>query len=160
MTVTAALSPGFPTGRTARLANGLSSVELEMASISTRTIKVRVSQLAPCALTLWLFAAVGQPATHGASLPRWVKNSMSTHFNGPLDKATPYIVLLNEAVTTVGKNGKAETRYRFVARILTGEGRVAARRDVYSDEETSISLARGWHLRPGGKVVAINKSDT
>jgi transglutaminase-like putative cysteine protease len=110
-------------------------------------------------LGLFLFASLAQSVVHAASLPRWAKAAAATQFKGNLDKSTPFIVLLDEAVTTVSKSGKAETRYRYVARILTGEGRSAARREVYSDEETTISEIRGWHLTPAGKIVNLARNE-
>ena len=110
-----------------------------------------------CALLL--LCAAGQSVANASSLPRWVKAAVTPHFNGSLDRSTPYVVLLDEAVTTVGKTGKAETRYRYVIQILTGEGRAAARREVYSDEETSVSVARGWHLNSAGKVSTLAKKE-
>jgi transglutaminase-like putative cysteine protease len=131
----------------------------KMASNAAVKFLTGWQRLTPSTLALLLFGAVSHTAVHGASLPRWVKTAAATHFQGSLDKSTPYIVLLDEAVTTVGKSGKAETRYRFVAEILTPEGRSAARREVYSDEETTISVARGWHLGPGGKVVTLARTE-
>jgi hypothetical protein len=113
----------------------------------------------PAALVLFVLIGITQSAAYAAALPRWVKSAAATSFKGSLDKSTPYVVLLDEAVTTVAKSGKAETRYRYVARILTGEGRSAARREVYSDEETTISVARGWHLTPGGKVLVLARNE-
>src|SRR5262249_58096778 len=88
--------------------------------------RCRLQRLSPGGLTLLLVLAAGwNSSAFAVSLPRWVKTAAATPFNGNLDRSTPYIVLLDEAVTTVSKTGKAETRYRYVARILTGEGRAA-----------------------------------
>src|SRR5262249_26041890 len=43
--------------------------------------------------------------------------------------------------------------------LWTGEGRAAARREVYSDEETTISVARGWHLNVAGKVATLARNE-
>jgi hypothetical protein len=136
----------------------LNITTFKMASSAARIFRNLPRRLAPAALALLVVAPASQSSASGASLPRWVKTAAATHFDGRLDKSTPYVVLLDEAVTTVGKTGKAETRYRYVAQILTSEGRSAARREVYSDEETSISVARGWHLHAGGKVATLAKN--
>jgi transglutaminase-like putative cysteine protease len=91
---------------------------------------------------------------YASSTPKWVKAAIAAPANS-YDKSVSYIVLLDEQATTVGKSGSAETRFRYVVKLLSREGRSAARREVYYDQETSLGKMRAWHLRPDGKTVKL-----
>jgi hypothetical protein len=71
------------------------------------------------------------------------------------DKSVPYVVLLDERVTTIKESGRAEIRSRFVARVLTQDGRVAARREIQYDSQTRISDLHAWHIRADQKVFEL-----
>ncbi|HKV42219.1 MAG TPA: DUF3857 domain-containing protein [Blastocatellia bacterium] len=90
--------------------------------------------------------------------PAWVKSAISTK-QPSYDQNVLYVVLLDEAATMVYPSGKAETRYRYVVRLLAPGGREASRREVYYDQDTSISRMHGWHIKPDGKVAKLEKSD-
>jgi transglutaminase-like putative cysteine protease len=91
---------------------------------------------------------------YASSTPKWVKAAIAAPANS-YDRSVSYIVLLDEQATTVGKSGSAETRFRYVVKLLSREGRSAARREVYYDQETSLGKMRAWHLRPDGKTVKL-----
>ena len=88
-----------------------------------------------------------------ASVPDWVRATLESADR--YDKNAPFVVLLDERVTTVKDNGKAETRSRYVVRILTQEGRLAARREIQYDSQTKISDLHAWHLRADQKVFEL-----
>jgi hypothetical protein len=87
------------------------------------------------------------------SVPDWVRATLEG--TAAYDKGVPYIVLLDERVTTVKDNGKAETRARYIVRVLTQEGRLAARREIQYDSQTKISDLHAWHLRVDQKVFEL-----
>jgi transglutaminase-like putative cysteine protease len=88
------------------------------------------------------------------SPPGWVKEALQNpSYN--YDKSVPYLVLLDERTTTVKANGGSETRSRYIARILTQEGRAAARREIQYDSEIKISDLHAWHIRSDNKVFQL-----
>ncbi|HSE97827.1 MAG TPA: DUF3857 and transglutaminase domain-containing protein [Blastocatellia bacterium] len=93
-----------------------------------------------------------------ADVPDWVRTRLDAPVTGH-EKNVPYVVLLDERVTTIKENGRAEIRSRYMARILTQEGRVAARREIKYDSQTRISDLQAWHIRSDQKVfeLASNK---
>jgi transglutaminase-like putative cysteine protease len=101
---------------------------------------------------VFLLSGIGLAST----APQWVKTASASPIK-PYDKSINYVVLLDEQATTVGSGGGAETRFRYVIKLLSREGRSAARRDVYYDQETTISAMRAWHIRPDGRVVKLEK---
>lgn len=104
------------------------------------------------AIVLSTLASVAQ----ASSTPQWVKSAISTSGNS-YDKGISYVVLLDEQSTTVSRSGSAETRFRYIIKVLSRDGRLAARREVYYDQETSLGRMRAWHIRPDGKIVRLEK---
>ncbi len=95
-------------------------------------------------------------AARADTAPQWVMAALKT----PLvdyDNSVPYIVLMDEHVTTVRDSGRAETRWRSVVRILTQEGRAAARREIYYDSQIHISDLRAWHIRSDQQVFELER---
>jgi len=88
------------------------------------------------------------------SPPDWVKEALESP-SYTYEKSVPYVVLLDERTTTVKENGKSETRSRYIARILTQEGRAAARREIQYDSEMKISDLHAWHIRADRKVFQL-----
>ncbi|HET9532218.1 MAG TPA: DUF3857 and transglutaminase domain-containing protein, partial [Blastocatellia bacterium] len=99
---------------------------------------------------LTLFVATGRADTP----PDWVRARLDASAS-EYDKNVPFVVLLDERVTTIKDNGKAEIRSRFVARVLTQDGRVAARREIQYDSQTRISDLHAWHIRADQKVFEL-----
>ena len=110
-----------------------------------RRFNLAVVQLA----VLFLLAADAR----ADSVPDWVRATLESA--GRYDKNAPFVVLLDERMTTVKDNGKAETRSRYVVRVLTQEGRLAARREIQYDSQTKISDLHAWHLRADQKVFEL-----
>lgn len=105
------------------------------------------------AALMTLFASASARAD---TAPQWVMAALKT----PLidyDNSVPYIVLIDERVTTVRDSGRAETRWRSVVRILTQEGRAAARREIYYDSQIHISDLRAWHIRSDQQVFELER---
>src|SRR5215472_10185296 len=111
-----------------------------------------MARLTGCAAILFGLAVVA----HASNAPKWVKQAAGAA-GGQYDKSVPSVVLLDERITTVSKSGRAVSRYRYVVRLLTRDGRSDARRDVHYDDETSISKIHAWHMRPDGKVLKLDK---
>jgi len=88
------------------------------------------------------------------SPPDWVKEALRSP-SYAYDKSVPYLVLLDERTTTIKANGGSETRSRYIARILTQEGRAAARREIQYDSEMKISDLHAWHIRADDKVFQL-----
>lgn len=95
-------------------------------------------------------------SVEASSVPRWMRAAILQKVQ-PYSSDVPYVVLLDEAVTTVRKNGKAETRYRYVVKLLTAEGRAASKREIYYDKETTIGRNDGWLLQASGKIERLRK---
>jgi hypothetical protein len=86
--------------------------------------------------------------------PVWVQPLLelsTSHY----EKSEPFVILLDERITTVKDNGRVETRSRYVVRILTQEGRAAARREIQYDSETRISDLHAWHIRADQKIFEL-----
>ncbi|MCI0487165.1 MAG: DUF3857 and transglutaminase domain-containing protein, partial [Blastocatellia bacterium] len=88
------------------------------------------------------------------SAPEWIKAVLQTSAQN-YDKNTPFVVLLDERVTTVKDDGKAETRSRYILRVHNQEGRVAGRREIFYDSQTKISDLAAWHIRADDKVFKL-----
>ena len=88
------------------------------------------------------------------SPPDWVKAALRSP-SYTYDKSVPYLVLLDERTTTIKAGGGSETRSRYIARILTQEGRAAARREIQYDSEMKISDLHAWHIRADDKVFQL-----
>jgi hypothetical protein len=88
--------------------------------------------------------------------PDWVRARLEAPV-GDYDKNVPFVVLLDERVATIKNNGGAEIRSRFIARVLTQDGRVAARREIQYDSQTRISDLHAWHVRADHKVFELGR---
>lgn len=83
--------------------------------------------------------------------PVWVQPLLDLS-TAQFEKNEPFVVLLDERVATVKDNGRVEIRSRYVVRVLSQEGRGAARREVQYDSETRISDLHAWHIRADRKI--------
>ncbi|MEW6207964.1 MAG: DUF3857 and transglutaminase domain-containing protein [Acidobacteriota bacterium] len=95
-------------------------------------------------------------AARADTAPTWVMAALKTPAVD-YDNSAPYVVLMDERVTTVRDSGRAETRWRSVVRILTQEGRAAARREIYYDSQIHISDLRAWHIRSDQRVFELER---
>ena len=113
----------------------------------------RVMRIAAPALLAAVLATVCQA---DPKLPQWVKTALSAS-PAVYDVSAGYVVLLDEQSTTVKGTGSAETRFRYIVKVLRSEARGAAAREIYSDQETSIAKMQAWHLRADGKIYKLEK---
>jgi hypothetical protein len=88
--------------------------------------------------------------------PPWVRSALEQPI-GSYEKSAPFVVLADERVTTVRENGRSESRWRYAVRILTQEGRAAARREIYYDSQIRISDLHAWHIRADQKVFELEQ---
>jgi len=86
--------------------------------------------------------------------PTWVQPLLDLSVT-QYERSEPFVVLLDERVITVRDNGRIETRSRYVVRVLTQEGRAAARREIQYDSETRISDLHAWHIRADQKIFEL-----
>lgn len=86
--------------------------------------------------------------------PVWVQPLLDLSI-AQYERSEPFVVLLDERVTTVKDSGGVETRSRYVVRVLTQEGRAAARREIQYDSETRISDLHAWHIRADHKIFEL-----
>ncbi|HEY6333515.1 MAG TPA: DUF3857 domain-containing protein [Blastocatellia bacterium] len=121
-----------------------------------RRLGLRFQGVIKIALPVVLASVLSSTAQASSKPPQWVRNALSSPAHS-YDKTVGYEVLLDEQFTTVGKNGSAETRFRYVIKILTTEGRAAARHEVYYDQETSVGKMSAWHVHPDGKTDRLEK---
>jgi uncharacterized protein DUF3857/transglutaminase superfamily protein len=90
------------------------------------------------------------------SPPDWVKSVLAESV-GESDNNASCVVLLDERVTTVRGDGSSETRSRYAVRVLTEEGRAAARREIQYDSQTRIRDLHAWHIRADQKVFELQQ---
>jgi hypothetical protein len=65
----------------------------------------------------------------------------------------PAVVLLDEATTTVGEDGRLTTTKTYAVRILTNEGRAYAFAAAgYETDSGKIRDIRAWLIRPSGQT--------
>lgn len=103
------------------------------------------------ALMIWLAAAA-----RADTAPQWVMAALKTP-EADYDDSAPYVVLMDERITIVRDSGRSETRWRSVVRILTQEGRAAARREIYYDSQIHLSDLRAWHIRSDQQVFEMER---
>lgn len=92
--------------------------------------------------------------------PDWLRQAASA--SAPVyGKTVPAVVLLNERTITVGEDGKVTTLERYAVRILSIEGRNAARGSAaYTTDTGKIKDLRGWLVRPSEEVKKYGKDQT
>src|SRR5689334_16057768 len=110
---------------------------------------------------LILFASLGatRSANAGDDVPAWVRQAVSTRAPA-YGKKIPAVVLLNEKSIKVEEDGKVTTSKRYAIRILTNEGKSAARGSVfYITESSKVKDMKGWLLRPTEQVKKYGKDE-
>jgi hypothetical protein len=100
----------------------------------------------------------GEANPGAADAPDWLRQAARR----PLTEAqrqSPAVVLLDEETSHVDASGDIRTRRRYVAKILTVEGRAAATlRALYLTDTGSVRDIHGWAVRPSGESVELGKT--
>jgi hypothetical protein len=110
---------------------------------------------------LVLFASLGAtPSAKAADdVPAWVRQAVSTRAPA-YGKKVSAVVLLNEKNIKVEEDGKVTTSERYAIRILTNEGKRAARGSVfYITESSKVKDMKGWLVRPTEQVKKYGKDE-
>ena len=92
------------------------------------------------------------------SVPEWVTAAISQP-KGTYAAETSAVVLLDEMTLTVGTDGKAVQRMRFVVRILRPSGREEGIVEVPYDKDTKILSLHIWSVGPDGHEYAMKDSE-
>ena len=115
--------------------------------------------------TICLFMAViagiflNQSAKAGDDVPAWLKQATSVAAPS-YGKKVPAVVLLDERNIKIDEDGKVTTSERFAVRILTAEGKGAARGSiVYTTDTGKVKEMKGWLLRPSEEVKKYGKDE-
>ena len=124
-----------------------------------RALRPRFSLL--CLLIASLHA-VASPTAYAArdKTPDWVATATSTPLKVATGKAHA-VVLLDEAVKDINRDGRITTRTRLVLRVLTSDGtRRAAAMLPYHTSSITVRSFKAWHVNPQGTVKTFGKTDT
>jgi hypothetical protein len=106
-----------------------------------------------CVALLWLSG----PALAANDAPDWLRQA-SLAKTPVYGKDVPAVVLLNERTITVGEDGKVTTFERYAVRILSLDGRGAARGSAsYTTDTGKVKDMRGWLIRPSEEVKKYGK---
>jgi hypothetical protein len=93
------------------------------------------------------------------SAPDWVARAAATPASVPVDGAAA-VVLLDDALLDVGRDGTFTTRTRYIVQILTLEGRRHAQAFVpYSTGADKVQSVRAWLKRRSGAVTVYGKKE-
>ncbi len=86
-------------------------------------------------------------ASHAASAgtPDWLKQVAQAPLPAYPDD-TDAVMLLDDRITTVSPTGELRTTYRKAYKILRPEGRTFGTVYVYFDNETQLTLLKGWSI--------------
>jgi transglutaminase-like putative cysteine protease len=91
--------------------------------------------------------------------PAWLRQAASSAIP-TYDKNVPAVVLLDESRVTINDEGKVKTVNLYAVRILTKEGRSAARaRELYQTDTGKMRELKAWLIRPAGRVIEYGKKD-
>jgi hypothetical protein len=112
---------------------------------------------------LALFALVlvaSATAFAGDDAPPWLQQAAAQK-TPAYDKAVPAVVLLDEAIVTVGEDGRITTTSTYAVRILKHEGRgEAIAREFYMTDSGKVREMKAWLIRPSGEVKRYGKDQT
>lgn len=101
------------------------------------------------------------PVSHAAKLrlPAWLAEASLRQV--PLEKDTAAVVLHDEQICTVSSSGRMTTKTRRAVRIVTRDGRPAARALILYDSSTDkVTEFKAWLVQPDGEGKTYSKSDT
>jgi hypothetical protein len=94
----------------------------------------------------------------GDEVPAWLKQAAAATAP-PYAKDVPGVTLHDEAVVSIGEDGRMTTLTTYAVRILTREGRgLASAAEVYNtDTGGKVRELRAWLIRPDGSVKKYGK---
>lgn len=93
-------------------------------------------------------------------VPAWLQQAAAQKAPA-YDKEVKAVVLLDEAVVTVGDDGRITTTSTYAVRILAREGREEAiARELYMTDSGKVREMRAWLIRPNGEVKRYGKDQT
>jgi hypothetical protein len=94
-----------------------------------------------------------------AAIPAWVSEASARATPAQVEGAHA-VVLLDEGVTSVDKNGRVTESVRKVVRVLDRDGAVHARSEIpYDAESSTMSSFQAYLISPGGSVKTYGKRD-
>ena len=93
-----------------------------------------------------------------AGTPKWLRALARTALPAYPDD-TNAVMLLDEQLTTVKKNGEFKTRHRRAYKILRPEGKSYGKVVVHFDKETRLSKIKGWSIPARGKQYEVKEKD-
>jgi hypothetical protein len=129
--------------------------EAHQQSLAHRAIRQML--LVRLMLGCFIILLPGVTAFAGDDAPDWLRQASSA--SAPTyGKLVPAVVLLNERTITVGEDGKVTTLERYAVRILSIEGRNAARGSaLYTTDTGKVKDMRAWLVRPSEEVKKYGK---
>jgi hypothetical protein len=96
----------------------------------------------------------------GDEVPGWLQQAAAQK-TPAYDKTVPAVVLLDEAVTTLGEDGRITTTSTYAVRILKREGREEAiAREFYMTDTGKVREMKAWLLGTAGEVKRYGKDQT
>ncbi len=103
-----------------------------------------------CGLALTMTA--GAAFAKDDDAPAWLRQAAAKRATA-YDKEVPAVVLHDEDQVTVTNDGRVTTTTRFAVRVLTRNGREAARAaEPYVTDGSKIRDMRAWLIRVSGQV--------
>ncbi|HYO76071.1 MAG TPA: DUF3857 domain-containing protein, partial [Thermoanaerobaculia bacterium] len=104
-----------------------------------------------------LLTALALSTTAYAKTPPWVRASIPATI--PATKDAGAIVLLDDTSVTVGNDGRLNTRYRRVVKILTTAGRGEGVARAWFDQNTKLKSMRAWSIDASGTEYEVKERD-
>src|SRR5215469_12956364 len=110
------------------------------------------------AILLALLACFFLSPTAEAGIPGWLRGLAGQPTPSYTDK-TSAVILLDEQLTSVDRDGEIKTLYRRAYKILRPEGRKYGTVVVYFDQETRLTYLKGWAISPQGTEYEVKEKD-
>ena len=115
----------------------------------------------PTFLLAGLSLAVAATGIARETAPDWLRAAAAARAVAPIKEDTAAVVLLDEGVVKVGRDGAFATRLRFALRVVAGDGRKhALARVPYLLGASEVKSLKAWLINPSGEVVAYAKRHT
>ncbi len=107
------------------------------------------------ALLCWALAAT----SFAADVPAWLREAAAQP-HPAYPPQTKAVVLLNEEKVLVEASGKQTTTTRVVIKVLTLEGKAAARAgNTFDSKDSKVREMKAWLIQPTGKTREYGKKD-
>jgi len=104
-----------------------------------------------------LLCLVSSPVFAGDDAPDWLRQAASTTLPA-YEKTVPAVVLYDESTTNVQADGRVLVTSHWAVKILTRQGRKAARGlAVYETDSEKVKDFQAWLIRPSGTVKRYKK---